>query len=405
MTDPASIGEFIEVTGADTETAAFYLSAANGNCEAAISEYFESGGAVPTSNEATDFPPPPTSTPAQPVAPPTARPAPAQPSTSSSDRPSTSSAASHRSGRAPRSSSRPSNQRFATLGSLERERDDDEKGYYAGGQRSGQMIQDPRDNNESRNSGNADENADDSPPGLINAIFDRARARGPRPDSEREHFEGPQRFAGAGYRLGDTAGRVEQPTVIGRRNVTRVLTFYANGFQVDDGPLRALDDPANEAFLADVNRGVVPREMEEPGVGDVSITLIDKKGENYVADPNPVVPFSGGGQRLDGGSGPLLPRNDHTRPLTPGSGEGGLNVDESRPTTRVQIRLFDGTRLVATLNVDHTVGQLRQFIRSARPSMPNFVLATTFPKKVLDDDAKTIKEAGLMGAVVIQSLV
>ena len=28
-----------------------------------------------------------------------------------------------------------------------------------------------------------------------------------------------------------------------------VLKFWANGFSVDDGPLRAIDDPANEQFL------------------------------------------------------------------------------------------------------------------------------------------------------------
>ena len=34
-----------------------------------------------------------------------------------------------------------------------------------------------------------------------------------------------------------------------------VLKFWANGFSVDDGPLRAIDDPANEQFLDSVKRG------------------------------------------------------------------------------------------------------------------------------------------------------
>lgn len=413
MADPAAVDQFIQITGADATTASFFLSAANGDCDAAVSTYFESDGMIPTAAEAPHLPRPSVPTAASLPPPPGLPVAPAAPSAPQGARPSSSAAAN--SPRPPaRASSRPrSNQRFATLGSLERERDDDEKGYYAGGERSGQMIQDPRNRNENRDPGtshNDDDAAGDPSTGLVNAILNRARTRAPRPDAEREHFEGPQRFAGAGYRLGETEGRVDRPTIIGRRNVTRVLTFYANGFRIDDGPLRRLDDPANEAFLEDVNRGVVPREMEEPDVGDVSITLIDKKTEEYVEDSRPIVPFSGGGQRLDGSAAPSLHNHNSSQPpasqqpVDSAAAESVLNVDESRPTTRVQIRLSDGTRLVARMNVDNTVGQLRQFVRASRPAINEFTLATTFPKTVLNDDSKTIKDAGLMGAVVVQTL-
>lgn len=33
------------------------------------------------------------------------------------------------------------------------------------------------------------------------------------------------------------------------------ITFWQNGFTVDDGPLRTREDPASDAFLAAVNRG------------------------------------------------------------------------------------------------------------------------------------------------------
>jgi UBX domain-containing protein 1 len=39
-----------------------------------------------------------------------------------------------------------------------------------------------------------------------------------------------------------------------------------------------------------------------------------------------------------------------------------LNLVESEPTTSVQIRLADGSRLVGRFNHTHTVGQLRQYI-------------------------------------------
>lgn len=35
----------------------------------------------------------------------------------------------------------------------------------------------------------------------------------------------------------------------------RALTFWREGFTVDDGPLRRYDDPANKQFLDAVSRG------------------------------------------------------------------------------------------------------------------------------------------------------
>lgn len=37
--------------------------------------------------------------------------------------------------------------------------------------------------------------------------------------------------------------------------VAAVITFYRNGFTVNDGELRKMDDPANKAFLEDINNG------------------------------------------------------------------------------------------------------------------------------------------------------
>jgi UBX domain-containing protein 1 len=37
--------------------------------------------------------------------------------------------------------------------------------------------------------------------------------------------------------------------------VIRHLTFWRNGFSIEDGPLMAYDDPANEEFLRAINSG------------------------------------------------------------------------------------------------------------------------------------------------------
>jgi UBX domain-containing protein 1 len=79
-------------------------------------------------------------------------------------------------------------------------------------------------------------------------------------------------------------------------------------------------------------------------------------------------------------------------------------VDNSAPVASIQVRLSDGSRVVARLNETHTVQNLRDFVAASRPGVTSFTLATTFPRKTLDDPTMTIKDAGLSGAVVVQSL-
>lgn len=433
MADDGAVSQFVAVTGADAATASFYLSAAGGELDGAVSAFFESGGAPapdpnapPGGNDGGDDG-------SDPVAAVAAAPAATQPGA----------AAPRRTGRRPPGG-------VATLGSIGagQDSDDDESGknYYAGGEKSGQMIQDPRDRGRrggpsglpgrgGGGDGDAGGNGDGEGEGegdLSEAIFERARQRGPLTDAERDEFHGPQNFTGAGYRLGNTGAgsgagagagasagagaglgalgaagadgstAPSAPDVIGRRNVTRTLTFFANGFTVDEGPLRAFDDPANAAFLEDIKRGFVPKEMEEPGVGNVSINLVDRKGEEYVPPKPVLVPFSGGGNRLGAEASTAAPTASSAPNAS--AAAASVSVDESRPVASIQIRLSDGSRLVARLNEDHTVQNLREFVSASRPSVPaTFTLATTFPRKKLDDPSQTIKEAGLNGAVVVQS--
>ena len=79
-------------------------------------------------------------------------------------------------------------------------------------------------------------------------------------------------------------------------------------------------------------------------------------------------------------------------------------VDESQPTTRVQIRLADGSRLVARFNQSHTVADVRNFISlqpADGPSSDSLVTGPPMPT-ALEEDSVTLKEAGLLGAVILQ---
>lgn len=395
MADDSAVSKFVSVTGADANTAGFYLSSTNGDVDAAVSAFFESGGATV-----------PEITPAGPAGGDEVLASAAEGGASDPSAPGLEPrVGSSSAGRAGGSRSVGGIATLASLGGNGGDDDDDESGknYYAGGEKSGQMIQDPRGRGDgpSGNNGEGGEGGD-----LTEAIFERARQRGPLTEDEQNEFRGQQTFTGAGYRLGDAASAAvptQQPDVVGRRNVTRTLTFYSDGFTIDDGPLRRLDDPANAYFLKDIERGYVPKEMEEPGVGNVSINLVDKKGEQYVPPKPTLVPFSGGGTRLGSSSTtPLAPETSGPPDAT--AANATVSVDEAQPVASIQVRLSDGSRLTARLNEHHTVQNLREMVQAARPGVPSFTLATTFPRTVLSDGAQTIKDAKLNGAVVVQSL-
>lgn len=79
-------------------------------------------------------------------------------------------------------------------------------------------------------------------------------------------------------------------------------------------------------------------------------------------------------------------------------------VDETKPSTSIQLRLADGTRVVARFNSHHTVGDIRAFIDASRPAAnATYQLQTVgFPPRQLNDLNQTIDQAGLANSVVIQ---
>ena len=80
-------------------------------------------------------------------------------------------------------------------------------------------------------------------------------------------------------------------------------------------------------------------------------------------------------------------------------------MDEARPTTSIQLRLHDGSRMVARFNLSHSVKDIRRFIQASRPDMPaNYRLMTAFPTKPVEEDGKSIEEAGLANSVLVQKL-
>lgn len=84
-----------------------------------------------------------------------------------------------------------------------------------------------------------------------------------------------------------------------------------------------------------------------------------------------------------------------------GASEGLL--DESQPTTTLQVRLHDGSRKLVKANHSHTVAQLQAHVAALTPGV-SFELRGGFPPKPLTPSAdKTLKEAGLLSESIVQS--
>ncbi|KAF8321105.1 SEP-domain-containing protein [Clavulina sp. PMI_390] len=210
-----------------------------------------------------------------------------------------------------------------------------------------------------------------------------------------------------------------------QETASRMLTFWKDGFSVEDGPLMKYDDPENQKILDALNNGNAPPSILNVRVGQpVELRVAKRTDENYVAPPKKLQLFGGSGNRL-GSPAPAVtssapapsssampggfPGATSTAPTTfdeasVQSVRPRFEVDMDQPNTSVQIRLADGTRLVSRMNLTHTVGDIRNFINASRPASEQraYTIGTTFPNKTLDDDSVTIEAGKLQNSVIVQ---
>ena len=282
--------------------------------------------------------------------------------------------------------------------------------WYTGGASSGQNVIDPK-----QQQNEEDEKVPiDSRYGNMfrEALRHGARHRHEDEDDESERRRGTSGgvfFSGRGRKMteeegegeeeldGDLEEEEEEEEKV--EEIQRTITFYNNGFTVDDGPLR---DPAeNQEFMEMIGRGMCPPELMHPGASARNPVKIDLKREmrDWEA-PKGVKAFSGSGNKLtseadgDNKEGGQQKSLEQMKPWA---------VDDKEPTTSIQIRLHDGSRLVAKFNLSHTVAHIRDFIRQAKGEQcaTRALQLSGFPPEKLDDDSRTI-ENGLKGCVVQQ---
>lgn len=187
-----------------------------------------------------------------------------------------------------------------------------------------------------------------------------------------------------------------------------MLKLWKSGFSLDNGELRSYQDPSNAQFLESIRRGEVPAELRRLAHGgQVNLDMEDHRDEDFVKPKGAFKAFTGEGQKLGSTAPQVLNTSSPAQQAeNEAKASSSVSIDESQPTTNIQIRLADGGRLVQKFNHSHRISDIRLFIVDARPAMAatSFVLMTTFPNKELADESQTLKEANLLNAVIVQRL-
>ncbi|RPA84688.1 SEP-domain-containing protein [Ascobolus immersus RN42] len=296
-------------------------------------------------------------------------------------------------------------QSFGDIRAKAESEDEEEKkqDMFAGGEKSGIAVQNPDP---------------------IKRIFQKAAQPSDWSDDEDSAPQQQQssRFTGSGRTLGseDAPSAPVAPTQPRRQApqeevVQRELIFWKDGFSVGDGPLLRYDDPANKEVLALIESGRAPAALLNVAYGQkAEVSLTKRMDENYQPPKKQWKAFEGRGNRL-GSPTPGVASSSTQPPAAAAPAPvaataaptpvAQVEVDSAAPTTTLQIRLGDGTRLRSRFNHSHTVGDLYQFVNAAsrESTQREYVLQTAFPDiKDLTDKSKTLKDEGLLQSTVIQ---
>jgi UBX domain-containing protein 1 len=170
---------------------------------------------------------------------------------------------------------------------------------------------------------------------------------------------------------------------------------YRDGFTVDDGPYRRLDDPDNAEFLRALAMGRTPRELahDSEGSSNIVVGLVDKRNQDFVETFRS---FSGAGTSLGTTTTSTDGVFDPTALPDPTPPAAAAGVE----TTSVAVRLANGKRKVVKIALTSTVADLAAHLRDDAVDGTPFRLVAGFPPKPIQDTSATIEAAGLKGAQV-----
>ncbi|XP_071560426.1 NSFL1 cofactor p47 isoform X1 [Temnothorax nylanderi] len=375
------VSQFADVTGVDAERALFYLESSAWQLEVALTSFFENDEPAELVTESLDI----------------------QQAEGSEDNAGAMSNKQAKSDSTESKGAKPK-PRFGTLNDLQNTESssDEEEGqaFYAGGsEHSGQQVLGPGKKKKD----------------IIGDMFKTCQEQSLAADPPKiGGQQRPNTFRGTGYKLGQTSSDSE--AVMGANadqqssNGLIVLKLWKDGFTINDSEIRSYDDVENRDFLDAIKRGEIPAEIRQQVQGaEVRLDMEDHRHETYVPSKNKVKAFSGKGHMLGSPSPATVGMTVATDPADQAANEAQakkeLELDASKPTTTLQIRLADGSVVKAQFNLSHTVADLRRYVITMRPqyALRDFSLLTVYPTKELAED-KTIEEAGLQNSAIMQRL-
>ena len=167
--------------------------------------------------------------------------------------------------------------------------------------------------------------------------------------------------AGAGQTLGsggndndDEHDEQEEEEEDEPETQTRRLTFWRDGFSIEDGPLMRYDAPGNREILQAIQSGRAPPSLfgvryDQP----LQVEVAQRTGEDYVPPPKVFKGFEGEGNRLGNVTPDIYGRGSGSgsqqQPATsatsaPQPAGAGFELDQGKPVTSIQIRLADGSK-------------------------------------------------------------
>ena len=173
------------------------------------------------------------------------------------------------------------------------------------------------------------------------------------------------------------------------------LSLYKNGFILDNGEFRNKSEPANKKFMEEIEKGYIPNELVKKGITDLGIEMDDHRDENYEPpkEEKKFQAFTGLGKSISSVNTEGLHVNKNAT----------SNVDRSKPTCKVNIRLFNGEVVSEDFNLSQTLQDVINFVKKKSGSN-NFSLLDGFPPRPLTGYNKTIQELHLEGSLLTQKI-
>ncbi|SJK86505.1 ubiquitin regulatory protein, putative [Babesia microti strain RI] len=159
----------------------------------------------------------------------------------------------------------------------------------------------------------------------------------------------------------------------------RTVELYKDGFIVDGGEFRSLEDPENKKFIREIQQGIAPKELHG-GNNEICIQLVDHQS----------IPFPGKQSKTK--NTPLRERRFEKYSKVPGK------------TRTVNIKLYTGESISLEISESASINDLFDSINSLSGlnTQQYILLADYPPKQITYPPTVTLSSTDLFNTIIIQ---